>query len=106
MSLQGVLTDFGVADIFQLISQQRKTGILSVERHERTLEIHFVEGGVLRALPAESRPDGELGALMIRIGLLSDSDLSAAVRSYDEEAGGFTAEGDYVLDVSAAAVSS
>ena len=83
MSLQGVLTDFGVADIFQLISQQQKTGILSVERHERTLEIHFVEGGVLRALPAESRPDSELGALMIRIGLLSDSDLAAAVRDQD-----------------------
>ena len=76
MSLQGVLTDFGVADIFQLIAQQRKTGILSVERRDRSLEVHFVEGGVLRALPAESRPDAALAALLIRTGVLSDAALA------------------------------
>ncbi len=78
MSLQGVLTDFGVADIFQLIAQQRKTGILSVEARSRSLEIHFLEGGVLRALPSESRPDEALAALMIRTGVLSDAALEAA----------------------------
>lgn len=78
MSLQGVLADFGVADIFQLIAQQRKTGILSVEARSRSLEVHFVEGGVLRALPAESRPDEALGALMIRTGTLSDVGLAQA----------------------------
>ena len=84
MSLQGVLTDFGVADIFQLIAQQRKTGILSVERRDRSLEIHFLEGGVLRALPAESRPDAALAALLIRTGVLSDAALAEAWREQAE----------------------
>ncbi len=78
MSLQGVLTDFGMADIFQLIAQQRKTGILSVEARDRRLEVHFVEGGVLRALPSESRPDAALAALMIRTGVLADAALAQA----------------------------
>ncbi len=84
MSLQGVLTDFGVADIFQLIAQQRKTGILSVEARSRSLEVHFVEGGVLRALPAESRPDEALGALMIRTGTLSDTGLAQAWKAQEK----------------------
>ncbi|RME22700.1 MAG: DUF4388 domain-containing protein, partial [Deltaproteobacteria bacterium] len=28
MALKGTLKDFGIADIFQLISQQTKTGVL------------------------------------------------------------------------------
>jgi len=78
MSLQGVLSDFGVADIFQLIAQQRKTGILSVEARSRPLEIHFLDGGVLRARPSESRPDAALAALMIRTGMLSEAALGDA----------------------------
>ncbi len=35
MSLHGVLSDFGVADVFQLIAQQRKTGVLDLEHEDR-----------------------------------------------------------------------
>ena len=66
MSLQGVLVDFPVADVFQLIAQQRKTGVLEVERRGRTLEIHFIEGAVLRARPQETRPDGALAGFLLR----------------------------------------
>jgi hypothetical protein len=84
MSLEGVLSDFGVADIFQLISQQRKTGILSVERKDRTLEVLFSDGGVLRALPAESRPDASLAALLLQAGVVSEKDLAEAWRKQEE----------------------
>ncbi|MGH7291083.1 MAG: DUF4388 domain-containing protein, partial [Myxococcota bacterium] len=71
MSLQGVLADFPVADVFQLISQQRKTGVLEVERRGRTLLIFFLEGQVLSARPSENRPDGALAGYLLRTGVLA-----------------------------------
>lgn len=84
MSLQGVLSDFGVAEIFQLIGQQRKTGVLEVEGGERTLEVHFQEGLVLRAKPAESGPDATLADFLIRTGLVSLPSLEETRRTQEE----------------------
>ena len=84
MSLEGVLSDFGVGEIFQLIGQQRKTGVLEVRSGEVSIEVSFVEGQVLRARPAETRPDAAFGAFLLRTGLLSDADLAEARREQDE----------------------
>ncbi|MBW2280289.1 MAG: DUF4388 domain-containing protein [Deltaproteobacteria bacterium] len=84
MSLQGQLRDFPVADVFQLVAQQRKTGVLRVERQKRKLEICFFEGQVLRARPSESRPDGALAQFALRSGLLSESDLAEAWRTQED----------------------
>jgi hypothetical protein len=84
MSLEGVLSDFGVGEIFQLIGQQRKTGVLEVRSGDRTVEVCFVEGQVLRARPSESRPDAAFGAFLLRTGVLSDADLAEARREQDE----------------------
>lgn len=84
MTLQGTLNHFGVADVFQLIAQQRQTGVLGIEREGRTLEIFFLDGSVLRARPAESRPDGALGAFLLRTGIVSEPDLAEAWRQQEE----------------------
>ncbi len=84
MSLQGVLSDFGVADVFQLIAQQRKTGVLELENEDRKLEVCFCEGQVVRARPAESRPDGALAALLLRAGGISEPQLADAWRQQEE----------------------
>ncbi len=84
MSLQGVLSDFGVADIFQLVAQQRKKGVLSVEHAGRTLEVHFVDGAVLRARPAETRPDGALASFLLRTGALAESALDEVFKQQEE----------------------
>jgi hypothetical protein len=84
MSLSGVLADFPVADVFQLISQPRKTGVLEVERRGRTLEILFLEGQVLCARTAETRPDGALAGYLLRTGALSDSTLAEARKRQEE----------------------
>ena len=84
MSLQGQLTDFPVADVFQLIAQQRKTGVLELEREKRKLEVYFFEGQVLRSRPSESRPDGALASYALRSGLLSEPDLAEAWRTQKE----------------------
>ncbi len=84
MSLQGVLADFPVADVFQLISQPRKTGVLEVERRGRTLQILFLEGQVLSARPAETRPDGALAGYLLRTGALAEPLLAEARKRQDE----------------------
>ena len=84
MSLQGVLADFPVADVFQLISQPRKTGVLEVERRGRKLEILFLEGQVLSARPAETRPDGALAGYLLRTGALAEPMLAEARKRQDE----------------------
>jgi hypothetical protein len=84
MSLQGVLADFSVADVFQLISQQRKTGVLEVERRGRTLLINFLEGQVLSARPSETRPDGALAGYLLRTGALAESTLGEARKRQEE----------------------
>ena len=38
MSLEGVLSDFGIGEIFQLIGQQRRTGILEIKRDAAAFE--------------------------------------------------------------------
>ncbi len=84
MSLQGILSDFGVADVFQLIAQQRKTGLLDLESEERKLTVFFQEGQVVRARPAETRPDGALAALLLRVGGISEPQLADVWRQQEE----------------------
>jgi hypothetical protein len=84
VSLQGVLTDFGVADIFQLIAQQRKTGVLEISNDDRKLDVFFLEGQVVRARPSESRPDGALASFLLRTGALSEGDLAEVWRHQEE----------------------
>jgi hypothetical protein len=84
MSLSGVLADFPVADVFQLIAQQRKTGVLEVERKARTLLVYFLEGQVLSARPSETRPDGSLAGYLLRAGALSEASLGQARKRQEE----------------------
>ena len=41
VALRGNLQDFGIADVFQLIGQQRKTGLLDISNEGRTLRLAF-----------------------------------------------------------------
>ena len=81
MALQGTLSDFGIADIFQLIGQQQKTGTLVLRKKESTVLIHFREGAIVSA-DVENREQSErLGNMMVRSGLLSENDLRVALEN-------------------------
>jgi hypothetical protein len=84
LSLKGVLSDFPVSDVFQLIAQQRKTGVLQLDSDDRSLEVFFLDGQVLRARPAETRPDGALASFLLRTGAVSESSLAQARRTQDQ----------------------
>jgi hypothetical protein len=80
VSLKGSLGDFAAPDVFQLIAQQRKTGLLEIRRSDRSLQIFFSEGRVLRAHPAESRPDEALAQLLCRTGAVTQTTLESVRR--------------------------
>ena len=47
MALQGKIDDFGIADIFQLIGQQQRSGILTMNSGNKTAEILFANETLL-----------------------------------------------------------
>ena len=49
MALSGTLKDFGIADIFQLIGNQQKTGALVLKNGAEEVEIGFAEGNIVSA---------------------------------------------------------
>ncbi|MFW5879008.1 MAG: DUF4388 domain-containing protein, partial [Myxococcota bacterium] len=79
MALTGTLKDFGIADILQLIGQQRKSGILNVEDKDKSVQIHFVEGSIVRASSANRSRQDLLGTMMVRAEILTEAQLEQAL---------------------------
>jgi len=69
MALEGSIKDFGVADILQLISQQQKTGVLLVERHDVAVEIYFSAGAIIETKSSEQT--ARLGELLVKSGMVA-----------------------------------
>ncbi len=70
IALHGNLRDFGISEVFQLIGQQRKTGVLRVRGSAREVELRFSEGRIVSAAPA-GQPGEALGAMLVRCGVLT-----------------------------------
>ena len=79
MALKGTLKDFGIADIFQLISHQNKTGILHLQSKEHEVRIFFVNGDVVKAETPTRKKEDRLGALLVRAGIVDQSSVEEAL---------------------------
>ena len=77
VALRGNLSDFGIGEVFQLIGQQRKTGVLEVDGGGERIHVSFVEGSVVAAATAGPHEDAALGDLLVRAGLLAPDRLVA-----------------------------
>ena len=71
VALQGNLEDFGIADVFQLIGQQRKTGVIEFAGRHQTVEIFFDSGKVVRAAKVGLTPYAALAEMLVRCGMLT-----------------------------------
>ena len=71
VALHGNLRDFGVGEVFQLIGQQRKTGVLEVNGDHSRLRIAFDSGSVVWGETAGPYPEAGLGDMLVRTGLLT-----------------------------------
>jgi len=74
-ALHGNLSDFGISEVFQLIGQQQKTGLLVVEGTER-LHVAFDGGAVVWAEPAGPYEQAALGERLVRASLLQPERLA------------------------------
>lgn len=75
MALEGNIKEFGLADIFQLIGLQKKTGILFLKGEDETVNIHFEDGMVVKSDESKKRPRCYLGHIMITRGKLTEAKL-------------------------------
>jgi len=79
MALEGTLKDFSLADIFQLIGLQRKTGVLTLRSKDDTVTVTFLDGKVVGADSLSHRLENRLGNVLIKSGLLTQDQLSHAL---------------------------
>src|SRR5947209_6332098 len=79
MALEGTLKDFSLADIFQLIGLQRKTGVLTLRGKDDTVTVTFLDGKVVAADSLNRRLETRLGSVLIKSGLLTQDQLSHAL---------------------------
>ena len=86
MAIEGPLKELGIHDVFQLLDLSRKTGALTVTSALRDNQgtVYFERGSVTYAA-IRSNPH-PLGALLLRAGKISESDLTRA-RTLKEDRG-------------------
>ncbi len=79
MALKGTLKDFGIADIFQLISHQSKTGVLQLQTKGQEVRVYFFNGDVVRAGSTTRKQKDLLGSMMVRAEMLTQEQLDQAL---------------------------
>jgi hypothetical protein len=92
VGLSGNLRDFGIADVFQLIGQQRKTGVLELTNSDARIHMHFDRGAVVNAAPAGGRAADldPLGDMLMRCGRLTRERVTQAQAASRASAQTFT----------------
>jgi len=80
MALQGTLQDFSLADIFQLIGIQKKTGVLTLKSDQETVTVAFADGNVVGADSTQRRIEDRLGTVLVKSGRLTEAQLQDALR--------------------------
>ena len=84
MALEGTLHDFSLADIFQLIGLQRKTGVLTLHSKDDTVTVTFLDGKVVGADSLNHRLENRLGNVLIKSGVLTADQLGRALEIQKE----------------------
>lgn len=80
MALKGTIADFGIADIFQLIGQQTKTGVLVLREDVDEVRVIFLNGTVVRAESSVRPKRMLLGTMLLNADLITRDQLELALR--------------------------
>ncbi len=83
MALRGTLKDFGIADIFQLIGQQQKTGVLNLSGGPggTAIDVFFSKGQICRAATHGVDEDTALYNALVKGGLVTKAGADEAART-------------------------
>ena len=79
--MQGKIADFGIPDIFQLVSSQGKSGSLAISGNDRVTIFLFSEGRIVDVQPDRRESKSLLGTMLRDAGFLTDSDLRRTLAS-------------------------
>jgi hypothetical protein len=80
------LKEFGLTDLFPLLGQQQKTGILNLQEGDKVVQVLFEKGMIVgTAFPTESAEDPPLARRLIRGGLLSPEKWQKAYKQHKDE---------------------
>ena len=79
MALEGTIKEFGLADIFQLIGLQKKTGILFLKGIDNTINIHFEDGMVVKTEDSQKRPKYLFGNILVSRGKITKTQVKEAL---------------------------
>jgi hypothetical protein len=79
MALEGSLKDFGLADIFQLIYLQKKTGILTMKNDSAEAKVLFEKGLVVKAETSNLEGLNRIGQILARSNKITEDQLKEAL---------------------------
>ena len=83
MPLSGTIQDFGVADIFQLISQQVKTGRLTLSNGAESVVVLFRDGAVIHAENVTTPNERLFGNLLVRAEIIDRKQLEGGLEEQE-----------------------
>lgn len=86
VALHGNLKDFGIAEVFQLIGQQRKTGLLEITGESQRVQLAFDAGAVVWAAPVGKTEFAVLGDRLVRCGLVTRATLAEMIHESETSA--------------------
>jgi hypothetical protein len=66
VALEGTLRDFSFADILQLISLQRKTGVLTLKADEKVTTVSFIDGNIVGASTLNQHTEDLIGLILLK----------------------------------------
>jgi len=84
MALEGTLRDFSFADILQLISLQRKTGVLTLRAEDNLVTVSFQDGCIVGASTLNQHTEDMIGLILLKRGEVTEAELEGALRRQEE----------------------
>src|SRR4051794_2844123 len=87
MAVEGTLDLFKLPEILQLISQQQKTGILTVQGQQDIVAISFLNGHIVAADALSQTLEEGLAQVLVKEGMISASDLHRAAAEHQSSGG-------------------
>jgi hypothetical protein len=83
MAIEGTLETFQLPEILQMISSQRKTGILTVQGEADIVAVSFKDGQVVAADALNQTVEEGLGQILASQGLVSPKDFASITAEHD-----------------------
>ncbi len=84
MSLEGSIKEFGLAEILQLISMQKKSGVVSISHESESTTLNFDNGQLVFATSICGGETKRLGEILVNSGKLTENDVAEFLRKQEK----------------------